>query len=220
MARGFEADFAIAGEPTDCHIVCTHKGALWFKLIRPLQKRTRLDASKRRKHDQKNDRSRAVPARRLPRFTASVERFRIGRFDHNPRCDPRWGADQHRPPLLRDRSRSTHPAGEDHASILAELEDTPGVETRVIRDCRPFSTDPRNPFVQRFASAIGSGADTQVGAPWFCDAVLFAARGVPAVAFGPGSVAQAHTADEFIDLNQILRAKQILERFLSACASG
>jgi acetylornithine deacetylase len=50
--------------------------------------------------------------------------------------------------------------------------------------------------------------------------VLFAARGVPAVAFGPGSVAQAHTADEFIDLNQILRAKQILERFLSACASG
>jgi acetylornithine deacetylase/succinyl-diaminopimelate desuccinylase-like protein len=35
-------------------------------------------------------------------------------------------------------------------------------------------------------------------ADWFCDANIFAGEGIPAVAFGPGSIAQAHTKDEFI----------------------
>ena len=32
MQRGFRADFAIAGEPTDCRIVYAHKGALWLRM--------------------------------------------------------------------------------------------------------------------------------------------------------------------------------------------
>ena len=88
------------------------------------------------------------------------------------------------------------------------------METQIIRDCQPLSTDPHNPFVQQLAAATDSGADALIGAPWFCDAALFAARGIPAVAFGPGSVAQAHTADEFIELKEVFRAEEILERFL------
>src|SRR2546425_7906780 len=33
MRRGFKVDFAVAGEPTGCRVVHTHKGSLWFKLI-------------------------------------------------------------------------------------------------------------------------------------------------------------------------------------------
>src|ERR1041384_1283544 len=33
MQRGFKADFAIAGEPTGCRVVYTHKGAIAFKVI-------------------------------------------------------------------------------------------------------------------------------------------------------------------------------------------
>src|SRR5207249_2935665 len=33
MQRGFKFDFAIAGEPTNCRVVHTHKGAIAFKLI-------------------------------------------------------------------------------------------------------------------------------------------------------------------------------------------
>ena len=35
-------------------------------------------------------------------------------------------------------------------------------------------------------------------ADWFCDANMFNAYGIPAVAFGPGKIDQAHTKDEFI----------------------
>jgi len=34
------------------------------------------------------------------------------------------------------------------------------------------------------------------------------------VVFGPGDIAQAHTPDEWIDLRQLERAGQMLERFL------
>ena len=39
-------------------------------------------------------------------------------------------------------------------------------------------------------------------------------HGVAAVAFGPGDIAQAHTADEFVELAEVVRAAQIVERFL------
>ncbi len=41
------------------------------------------------------------------------------------------------------------------------------------------------------------------GAPWFYDAAIFAQTGTPAVAIGPGSIAQAHTCDEFITLSDL-----------------
>src|ERR1041384_6898689 len=33
MQKGSKSDFAIAGEPTNCRIVYTHKGAIAFKII-------------------------------------------------------------------------------------------------------------------------------------------------------------------------------------------
>jgi acetylornithine deacetylase len=42
---------------------------------------------------------------------------------------------------------------------------------------------------------------------------------VPAVVFGPGSIAQAHTADEWIDLDQVDAAADIL-RCTVAAVSG
>ncbi|NIR59316.1 MAG: acetylornithine deacetylase, partial [Gammaproteobacteria bacterium] len=39
------------------------------------------------------------------------------------------------------------------------------------------------------------------------------------MAFGPGSVAQAHTADEFIALAEVHRAAGVAERFLLAAAA-
>jgi len=37
---------------------------------------------------------------------------------------------------------------------------------------------------------------------------IFAECGVPSVAFGPGNVAQAHTASEFVKLDQVQRATE------------
>src|SRR5581483_8907170 len=42
-----------------------------------------------------------------------------------------------------------------------------------------------------------------VGAPWFCDAAVFARDGTPAIAMGPGFIAQAHTKDEWIGIENL-----------------
>ncbi|MBU4399773.1 MAG: M20/M25/M40 family metallo-hydrolase, partial [Planctomycetes bacterium] len=39
------------------------------------------------------------------------------------------------------------------------------------------------------------------------------AAGVPSVVFGPGSIEQAHTADEWISLDQLRQATEIIHRF-------
>ncbi len=48
-----------------------------------------------------------------------------------------------------------------------------------------------------------------VGVPYATDAAAIAAVGVPAVVFGPGSIAQAHTADEFIEVDALRLATEI-----------
>ena len=112
--------------------------------------------------------------------------------------------------------------GETDAAIVSGVREKLkhlNLETEMARECRPLYTDPKNAFVQKLATATGSSVGVLIGASWFCDAALFAEKGIPAVAFGPGSVAQAHTCDEFIELKEVFRAAQILERFLLSCAA-
>lgn len=42
-----------------------------------------------------------------------------------------------------------------------------------------------------------------VGVPFGTDAAALSAVGIPTVVFGPGSIAQAHTADEFIEVDEL-----------------
>ena len=61
------------------------------------------------------------------------------------------------------------------------------------------------------AAAAGRGVSSQrIAARYGTNASIFAAAGVPSMVFGPGSIAQAHTADEWIDLAQIDTAAAIL----------
>ncbi len=78
-----------------------------------------------------------------------------------------------------------------------------------------LDTDPANPFVQKL---IAAGADL-TGAPWFCDAAFLAVAGTPAIAIGPGSIAQAHTKDEFIAVSDLENGVAFFRRFLSSLAS-
>jgi acetylornithine deacetylase len=42
-----------------------------------------------------------------------------------------------------------------------------------------------------------------VGVPYGTDAAAISAVGVPTIVFGPGAIAQAHTADEFIEIKEL-----------------
>mgnify|MGYP001544806516 FL=1 len=61
----------------------------------------------------------------------------------------------------------------------------------------------------RAAAATGM-TPRQLSARYGTNACVYAAAGLPCVVFGPGSIAQAHTADEWIDLAEVERATDIL----------
>jgi acetylornithine deacetylase len=52
------------------------------------------------------------------------------------------------------------------------------------------------------------------------DAAFLNQTGVPAVCFGPGSMAQAHTADEWIEATEIVACADVLETFARRLAPG
>jgi acetylornithine deacetylase/succinyl-diaminopimelate desuccinylase-like protein len=60
------------------------------------------------------------------------------------------------------------------------------------------------------AAARRRGGGRRVAARYGTNASIFAAAGVPAVVFGPGSIEQAHTADEWIDVAQVDAAAGVL----------
>jgi acetylornithine deacetylase len=58
------------------------------------------------------------------------------------------------------------------------------------------------------------GAGKKIGVPFGTDAPAYDALGIPTAVFGPGSIAQAHTADEWIEIDQLHAAVEILTRFV------
>jgi acetylornithine deacetylase len=84
----------------------------------------------------------------------------------------------------------------------------------------PALSDHNNgPWADRVLEHVLSvvGSRTKVGVPYGTNASRFATTGVPALVFGPGSIAQAHTADEWIEIEQLQQASEIYYRL---CADG
>ncbi len=222
--KGFVTDFVMAGEPTGCRIVYTHKGSCWFKVI----------TSGRSCHASMPDQGENAIGK-----MAEVVRELLGPYRATlPAGDPSvlgpatvsvgviQGGSQANivPDYCEIEVDRRMLPGENHERILCDLRNRlkpwiKDIETG--RNLPPMCTDPSNPFVQRLARSCAALDEPRrsperclTGAPWFCDAAIFAERGIPSVAFGPGNVAQAHTADEFIELEQVFKAARIIEHFL------
>ncbi|MGE0760987.1 MAG: M20/M25/M40 family metallo-hydrolase, partial [Pirellulaceae bacterium] len=80
----------------------------------------------------------------------------------------------------------------------------------------PGLSDARNSaLAARLASVIREhgGAGNCVGVPYGTNAPAYDRIGAPTVVFGPGSIAQAHTADEWIEIEELHRAVEMLTTF-------
>jgi acetylornithine deacetylase len=77
-----------------------------------------------------------------------------------------------------------------------------------------METDPGQPLVQQFFRCKGQRRPQ--GVDFFCDAAVLAEGGIPGVIFGPGDIARAHTAEEWISLRSLERAKALLVHFLKS----
>jgi acetylornithine deacetylase len=82
----------------------------------------------------------------------------------------------------------------------------------------PLSDQHNGIFADHLCRVVGqvAGNCQKLGVACGTNASLFAAAGVPSVVFGPGSLAQAHTADEWVSLDQVRQATEILYRFCLA----
>jgi acetylornithine deacetylase len=81
--------------------------------------------------------------------------------------------------------------------------DVPFLESHGLPDT---TADPvAAPWVERLAAGARRRgfAATKTAARYGTNASAYASAGVPSVVWGPGSIAQAHTADEWIDLAQL-----------------
>ncbi len=70
-------------------------------------------------------------------------------------------------------------------------------------------------LADRLMEAIGEvvGPKRKIGVPYGTNASRTSAVGVPSVVFGPGSILQAHTVDEWISVRQLEQAAEIYYRF-------
>ncbi len=90
----------------------------------------------------------------------------------------------------------------------------------ILKDARPFRTASESPAVQRLLQACEEEglAPRHLGSSWFSDAGPFSRTCGDVLVFGPGSIQQAHTADEYIDLENLRRGRHIIERYLMQLA--
>jgi acetylornithine deacetylase/succinyl-diaminopimelate desuccinylase family protein len=120
-----------------------------------------------------------------------------------------------------DRRLLPHESPQDvYQSIVASVAGKMGAGDR-LEHAAPFITSRglSNTRNAGLAKALGdlaraqSSAGKLIGVPFGTDAASFDAAEVPVVVFGPGDIAQAHTADEWIELSQIDEAAEILKQF-------
>lgn len=220
VASGFRADLAIVGEPTLLRVITAHKGDLWLRLrthgkaahgSRPELGRNAVHTMARVVDWLETDYAKQLAKRKHPLLGPAT--VNVGSI--------RGGTQPNIVPDLCEISvdRRTIP-GENDAVIIRDLRAqlrARGLTVEVADNknaapCRPMETDARLPLVQSLLRTVQQRAP--LGARFFSDAAVFAAAGTPAVLFGPGDIAQAHTADEWISLRSLNRATDLLEKFL------
>ncbi len=220
-AQGFRGDLAIVGEPTKLRVITAQKGDIWLTI------RTRGKAA----HGSRPDLG-VNAVHEMARVVDMIEtRYaaQLARRKHRVLGSPTVNVGSIRggtqPNIVPDDceisvDRRTIP-GETIASVKREI--TALLRANKLRaevtdqkaaPCWPMETNPASPFVKRFMQSLGQREPQ--GVHYFSDAAIFAQTGTPAVLFGPGDIAQAHTVNEWISLRSLDRATVMLKKFLEA----
>jgi acetylornithine deacetylase len=80
----------------------------------------------------------------------------------------------------------------------------------------PLETKETEEVVQLAKSAISAvlGQAKMKGVPFGTDGSKTARAGIPTIVLGPGSIDQAHTAKEFVEIDQVVKATEIYARMM------
>jgi acetylornithine deacetylase/succinyl-diaminopimelate desuccinylase-like protein len=217
-ASGLKADLAIVGEPTRLRVVTAHKGSLWLRL----ETRGKAahgacpDLGRNAVHEMarivdllETDYARQLKRRRHPLLGCAT--VNVGSI--------KGGSQPNIVPAACEATvdRRTLP-GETRASVCGELQGMfrrHKLRARIGDEkscaCHPMETSAEVPLVRRFLQAARQTKPE--GVNYFCDASVLAHAGIPSIVFGPGDIAQAHTAEEWIGLKSLAAATACLLKF-------
>ena len=218
-ASEFKADLAIVGEPTQLRLVTAHKGSLWMRF--ETKGKSAHGALPELGRNAVHEMSKIVDLLETD-YAADLKRRRhalLGRATVN--VGVIQGGTQ--PNIVPDQ-----------CSILVDRRTLPGETEQSVRDeiqrllrrarlqaicaddkaapCRPLETDPTLPLVADCLKILGQRQPG--GVHYFSDAAVLSEGGIPSVLFGPGDIAQAHTADEWVEVAQLEKAKDFFVTFL------
>ena len=216
VRSGFRADFGVALEPTSLRVVHAAKGIL----------RLWLETPGRACHGAQPWRGDNAVYRALPLATALRDELAPAFL---ARCHPVLGpASLNLGVFQGGRDLNIVP---DACRLGLDLRLHPDLDAtealaRVRELCRRHASRTRvrihrtgpafvTPRADPWARALRRAGAGWARADWFCDANVLAAAGIPAVAFGPGSIAQAHTRDEYITRADLAAGAAAFGRFLA-----
>ncbi len=224
FAKHHAADyqFALVGEPTSMDIVHINKGSLWATLTA-----TGIAAHASQPHLGDNailKLSRALldlqetlaPA--LAAYTNPIlgpSTINVGTISGGTAANivPNFASariDIRQTPELHSAGGALQLLRETIAQLRLPL------EIEYAHENPPMETDPDNPYIQ---TLLATDPRTKlVGAPWFSDAAHLSAAGIPSICIGPGSIAQAHTKDEFIEIESFEEGRAFLSKFIRSLA--
>lgn len=203
--------FALVGEPTDLQIVYTTKGATWIR-VETYGKSVHASAPDRGENAIykmvkiiRKVEDEIIPGLRvISHPILGSPTINVGTIDGGSKIN----IVPHR--CQAELDLRTIP-GQDVGLVLKRLRDAcPDAKIEVTQSSAPLYTDPNHPLIELLKK---NGAEC-VFAPWFCDAAVFSAAKIPAVAAGPGKIAQAHTDDEWIAIDDIRRGVDFYRSFL------
>ena len=83
----------------------------------------------------------------------------------------------------------------------------------------PAMTDNESSELQALIAAL-TGDDKRHKVAYATEGGQFTNSGIPTIICGPGSIEQAHKADEYVELVEIERCDSFLQRLLESCSTG
>ena len=227
LVKKMKADFAVVAEPTLLKIVDTHKGVVRWKVhtpgrachsSRPEQGTnaiyrmgkllTAIEEYAARLRTTRND-------QRLGEPTLSVGRIEGGVSVNTVPDDCVIEIDRR---LLPGENPQDAPrAFEDYLKSHSAI-DFPFTLEPIWLACPALNPKGAGEITERLGKAIDAvlGKHEIIAVPFGTDASTIADVGIPSVVFGPGDIAQAHTNDEWIAIEQMEKAGEILWRLVTA----
>jgi acetylornithine deacetylase/succinyl-diaminopimelate desuccinylase-like protein len=218
--HGAHYQFAVVGEPTTMQVVHVTKGSLWAT----------LRATGKAAHSSQPERGDNAILK-LTRALVLLDQAlmpELASFTH-----PQLGHSTLNVGMIRGGSRPN--IVPDLAEVELDIRITPALtaaggalallkETltrldlplEIVRahENPPMETPPDHPMI--LALLATDAGTARACAPWFSDAAHLAHAGIPSICIGPGSIDQAHTVDEFLEISALEQGAEFFSKFVAS----